>query len=204
MLLEPKLGKDLAASYRWSESNFAVEEIVMHAGPTGFQWTIRTGTRSLLQLFAAPSRKGRSVRPEQMDLRQLALRRDRASALSVSAYRWSHGGNGQAAAHGDTVTVKQVGESFGPSQRFTMDWGNIDGSTENISLGESGNPYSPYYRDQWDDYYNGRTFALPFTPGRSPRTRGTHSACCHEKEGWRIRDQGSEPTDKGRVPGPRL
>ena len=29
MILEPKLG-DLAGEYRWSESNFAEEEIVMH------------------------------------------------------------------------------------------------------------------------------------------------------------------------------
>ncbi len=59
--------------------------------------------------------------------------------------------------------MKQVGETFGPSQRFTMDWSNIDGSTENIVLGESGNPYSPYFRDQGNDYYSGRTFALPFS-----------------------------------------
>jgi penicillin amidase len=31
-------------------------------------------------------------------------------------------------------------------------------------LGESGNPYSPYFRDQWNDWYGGTTFALPFTP----------------------------------------
>ena len=30
LILEPKLGKD-AADYRWAESNFAEEEIVMHA-----------------------------------------------------------------------------------------------------------------------------------------------------------------------------
>ena len=54
--------------------------------------------------------------------------------------------------------------SNGPSQRFTMDWSNVDGSTENIVLGESGNPLSPYFRDQWNDWYNGTTFALPFTP----------------------------------------
>ena len=65
---------------------------------------------------------------------------------------------------GDTTTVKQVGRAFGPSQRFTMDWSNIDGSTENIVLGESGDPYSPYFRDQWNDYYGGTTFALPFSP----------------------------------------
>jgi penicillin amidase len=55
-----------------------------------------------------------------------------------------------------------VGRDFGPSQRFTMDWSNIDGSTENIVLGESGNPLSPYFRDQWSDWYGGTTFAFPF------------------------------------------
>jgi hypothetical protein len=71
---------------------------------------------------------------------------------------------------------------FGPSQRFTMDWSNIDGSTENIVLGESGNPLSPYFRDQWNDWYNGTTFALPFTPARSPPKPATRCACCHEKK----------------------
>jgi penicillin amidase len=73
-------------------------------------------------------------------------------------------GSGVHPLSGDTTTVKQVGRDFGPSQRFTMDWSNVDGSTENIALGESSNPYSPYFRDQWQDYYNGSTFALPFTP----------------------------------------
>ena len=73
-------------------------------------------------------------------------------------------GTGPLPLSGDTVTVKQVGRAFGPSQRFTMDWSNIDGSTEDIVLGESGNPLSPYFRDQWNDYYGGTTFSLPFTP----------------------------------------
>jgi penicillin amidase len=72
-------------------------------------------------------------------------------------------GTGAQPLSGDGVTVKQVGRAFGPSQRFTMDWSNIDGSTENIVLGESGNPFSPYFRDQWNDYYNGSTFPLPFS-----------------------------------------
>jgi penicillin amidase len=73
-------------------------------------------------------------------------------------------GTGAQPLSGDTTTVKQVGRDFGPSQRFTMDWSNIDGSTENIVLGESGNPLSPYFRDQWNDWYGGTTFAFPFTP----------------------------------------
>jgi len=73
-------------------------------------------------------------------------------------------GTGPQPQSGDGTTVKQVGRTLGPSQRFTMDWSNIDGSTENIVLGESSNPYSPYFRDQWKEYYGGTTFALPFSP----------------------------------------
>jgi len=41
-------------------------------------------------------------------------------------------------------------------------------------LGESGNPLSPYFRDQWNDWYNGTTFALPFTPAAvAAQTRHT-------------------------------
>ena len=72
-------------------------------------------------------------------------------------------GTGEQPLSGDTTTVKQVGRDFGPSQRFTMDWSNIDGSTENIVLGESGNPFSPYFRDQWNEWYGGATLAFPFT-----------------------------------------
>jgi penicillin amidase len=46
-----------------------------------------------------------------------------------------------------------------------MDWSAPDASTENIVLGESANPLSPWYRDQWPAWYNGTTFALPFSDG---------------------------------------
>ena len=70
------------------------------------------------------------------------------------------------------MTVKQVGRAFGPSQRFTMDWSDIDGSTENIVLGESGNPLSPYFRDQWNDYYARHDVRAAIQPcRRSPRKR---------------------------------
>jgi penicillin amidase len=72
-------------------------------------------------------------------------------------------GTGEQPLSGDKTTVKQADRDVGPSQRFTMDWSDVDGSTENIVLGESGDPYSPYYRDQWKDYYSGTTIALPFS-----------------------------------------
>jgi penicillin amidase len=163
LILEPRLGKD-AAEYRWSESNFAEEEIVMHANP---DWLPRT-YKNWDALLTDAVRRGMN---------------DGKAPADVS--RWNYGswhvvdiehpltaflprigrvaGTGEQPLSGDTTTVKQVGRDFGPSQRFTMDWSNIDGSTENIVLGESGNPLSPYFRDQWNDYYAGTTFAFPFT-----------------------------------------
>ncbi len=165
MMLEPKLGAGDAESYEWSESNFAVEEIVMNAVPDWLPPRYKDWDAFLCD----------AVRRAMVD-----------GKASPEISKWNYGswhvvdiehplsnflpyvsrmaGTGLLPLSGDTTTVKQVGRSFGPSQRFTMDWSNIDGSTEDIVLGESGNPYSPYFRDQWNDYYNGRTFALPFTP----------------------------------------
>lgn len=64
---------------------------------------------------------------------------------------------------GDTTTIKQVARTLGPSQRFTLNWGDMDGATENILTGESGDPLSPYYSDQWQYWHGGKTFALPFS-----------------------------------------
>lgn len=64
---------------------------------------------------------------------------------------------------GDGDTVKQVGRAFGPSERFTADLSNLDGSTLNIVNGQSGNLLSPYFNDQWTAWYRGTTFPLPFS-----------------------------------------
>jgi penicillin amidase len=164
LVLDAKLGKDLAVEYRWSESDFAEEEVIMHGSA---EWLPST-YKSWDALLTDAVRKGM----------------DKGKAPS-DVSRWTYGswhvvdiehplakflpligrmaGTGPQPLSGDTTTVKQVGRDFGPSQRFTMDWSNIDGSTENIVLGESSDPLSPYFRDQWNDYYAGTTFALPFT-----------------------------------------
>ncbi|MGA2277168.1 MAG: penicillin acylase family protein, partial [Terracidiphilus sp.] len=174
MILKPKLGEDFKY-YQWSESNFAEEEIIMHASP---DW-LAPGYKNWDELLTDAVRQGMKNNNAPQD-----------------AARWSYGswhvvdiehpldrilpdlfhvaGTGEQPISGDTTTVKAVGRAFGPSQRFTMDWSNIDGSTENIVLGESGNPDSPYFRDQWQDWYNGTTFALPFTsPAVAAQTRHT-------------------------------
>lgn len=165
MLLDPKLGKGLAVAYRWAESNFAEEEIVMHASP---EW-LPPGYKDWDAFLADAVRRAVKDNDAPSDLGKWTYGSwhvvDIEHPLSGFLPLVSRmAGTGEQPLSGGTLTVKQVSREFGPSQRFTMDWSNVDGSTENIVLGESGNPYSPYYRDQWSDYYNGRTFALPFTP----------------------------------------
>ena len=64
---------------------------------------------------------------------------------------------------GNGVTVKQVGRTFGPSERYTADLSNFDRSTLNTVTGQGGNLLSPYYMDQWKAWYEGTTFVLPFS-----------------------------------------
>jgi penicillin amidase len=64
---------------------------------------------------------------------------------------------------GNNYTVKAVGRGFGPSERLTLNFANFDESTLNLVTGESGIFLSPYYLDQWKAWYEGSTFAFPFS-----------------------------------------
>ena len=164
MILEPKLCK-VAADYHWGESAFAEEEIVMHAKP---EWLPKE-YKNWDALLTAAVRKGmrNGNAPGNLDhwtygsWHVVDVEHPLAALLPFLS---RVAGTGPQPQSGDGATVKQVGRTLGPSQRFTMDWSNIDASTENIVMGESGNPFTPYFRDQWNDWYNGTTFALPFTP----------------------------------------
>ena len=61
-------------------------------------------------------------------------------------------------APGDGTTVKVIGAQFGPSERFTADLSSPDTAFANITTGESGNPRSPWYLDQFKPWLNGTTF----------------------------------------------
>jgi penicillin amidase len=64
---------------------------------------------------------------------------------------------------GSRYTVKAVTRNHGPSERFTANLADLDQSTLNIVTGQGGNFLSPYYMDQWNAWYEGTTFTLPFS-----------------------------------------
>jgi penicillin amidase len=163
MLLKPKLGDEWKL-YHWAESLFAGEQILMNEPAA---W-LPPEYASWDDFLADMVRQGLAAGGAPGDLRQ--WRYGYAHPLDVEHplfgllpwfRKWT--GTGAQPQSGDGSTVKQVGRTFGPSQRFTIDWSNVDGATEDITMGESGDPLSPYYRDQWTYWYGGTTFALPFS-----------------------------------------
>ena len=74
---------------------------------------------------------------------------------------------------GSKYTVKAVTRYHGPSERFTANLADLDESTLNLVTGEAGNFMSPYYMDQWQAWYEGTTFTLPFTP-QAVNARAAH------------------------------
>jgi penicillin G amidase len=76
-------------------------------------------------------------------------------------------GTGPQAKSGDRTTVKQIDLAFGPSERFTADLGDPDRTTLDLAVGQSGNPASPWYMDQFQDWFNGKTYPLAFSPSAS-------------------------------------
>ena len=62
----------------------------------------------------------------------------------------------------------------GPSERFTANLADLDESTLNVVTGQAGNFLSPYYMDQWKNWYEGTTLPLPFT------TKAIESSKAHQ------------------------
>jgi len=174
LILKPKLG-DAEGFYSWSEKDFAEEEIIMHGSAA---W-LPPGCKNWDALLTDAVRQGMKDGKAPADVAQWSYRSWHVVNIEHPLARYlplagRMAGTGEQPVSGDTDTVKAAGRGYGPSQRFTMDWSDVDGSTENIVLGESANPDSPYFRDQWKDWYGGTTFALPFTPAAvAAQTRHT-------------------------------
>ena len=64
---------------------------------------------------------------------------------------------------GTSTTVKATTANHGPSMRMVVDFSDLDHSINNLTLGESGQVFSPYYKDQFDAWYTGHSFPMPFS-----------------------------------------
>jgi penicillin amidase len=159
---------ELAELYAWQTSNTALESLLNHQPqrwlPPGFRnWDdfLSAVLAEALRTGGAPrnlaSWKYGSIHTVSIDHPILGSRTLLAKLLGVQA------GSGDQPIPGDTTTIRATAHAFGPSERFTADLASPDATTANITTGQSGNPASPNYLDQFLPWLNGGTFALPLT-----------------------------------------
>ena len=75
-------------------------------------------------------------------------------------------------ADGGTLdTVKAMGVGHGPAMRMVSDLANFDNSLMEIATGESGQAASPYYRDQFREWFEGRGIPAPFSEAAEEKAR---------------------------------
>lgn len=163
MILRSRLGEEWNL-YRWYESSFVEEEIVSEQSR---RWLPQKYS-NWNDFLADAVDRGMTALQAPRDLKNWHYGEVHPVEIEHPLYGsvpWlrSWTGTGIHPQSGDGTTVKQVSRTFGPSERLTVDFSNLDRSTLNIVTGQSGDPLSPYYMDQWPYWYSGTTFALPFS-----------------------------------------
>jgi penicillin G amidase len=171
VLLEPKLGEASAdgpdyglswKSYHWMMETAWLENVLSQRPQ---RW-LPPGFANYDDLLAAAVEATVKDAPEEIDGwkwgpdHSVTIQNPVLGKIPIIR-RWT--GPGIQVQSGSEYTVKAAGRDYGPSERFTADLSNFDSSTLNVVTGNSGNFLSPYYMDQWQAWYTGYTFVLPFS-----------------------------------------
>jgi penicillin G amidase len=165
-ILRPKLGDDLSG-YNWSMSSIFLQNVLTNnwtrwlpPGDADFKATLMAsleeGVRAIPALVGSNSRAAWQWGPTI----PLTFHHPLAGSLPLVGSYMNVGPVPQA---GTQTTVKQTTPTVGPSMRMVVDFSDFEKSVQNITLGESGQFLSPYYKDQFDAWNNGRSFPMLFS-----------------------------------------
>jgi penicillin amidase len=166
-LSTPEL-EDLIHLYTWDELDSALEQILQHTParwlPHAFpNWDdfLTTAVQRGLKLRKAPTNLSTWTygKLHPVDIAHPVF----GSHSPISTLLGTATGSGFHPNGGDGTTIKAAGTTFGPSERFTADLANPDNTHANITTGESGNPASPWFLDQFEPWLTGTTFLLPLS-----------------------------------------
>ncbi len=163
ILLKSKLGDDWR-SYRWFMKPVWLENVIANQPA---RW-LPQGYANFDALLTAAVEAAVS---DASATRSLSTWRwGTVHRVDITHPFWSHfpilkrtAGTGSLPMPGDDQTVNQQAPPLGPSERLTVDFSNLDQTTLNIVNGQSGDIFDDHYNDQWDAYYHGQTFTLPFS-----------------------------------------
>ena len=155
--------------YIWGEKTYAEEQIILHAPA---RW-LPSRDSKWDDLLAAAVENGLIAALAPQDITHWTYGKTHTVDIQHPIFEISPliggilgvpTGTGSHPQSGDTTTVKQVSRTFGPSERLTVDFSDLDHSTLNLVLGQSGNPLSPWFMDQFPAWYYNTTYTLPYTP----------------------------------------
>lgn len=179
LLLEPKLGEEAKDSealswkdYKWFMSSVWLEQVLLKQPKrwlppryADYDAVLAAAVEAALKQPDAPANlndwkwgKASPLYIQNPVLGRLPLLR-----------RWT--GPGLVEQDGGAFAVKQVGRNFGPSERMTVDFSDLDQTTLNVVTGQSGNFLSPHYMDQWKAWYGGTTMTVPFSAAAVDKTK---------------------------------
>ena len=165
-ILKPKLGDDLSG-YRWGMSTIFLESAMAN------NWTrwLPPGDSSFQETLIKSLEEGVKQIPSRVGSRNhdawkwgntipLTFYHPLGQGVRLLGRLLDVGPFPQA---GTSTTVKATTSRHGPSMRMVVDFSDLDHSVNNLTLGESGQVFSPYYKDQFDAWYNGRSFPMSFS-----------------------------------------
>jgi penicillin amidase len=171
LVLEPKLGaapnSESHSSLDWKSYHWMMETVFLEnvLANQPARW-LPLGVSSYDDLLVTATQKALEKAPADLHSwkwgpqNSLTIENPVLGRIPVLR-RWT--GPGTVPQSGSVYTVKAGGRTYGPSERYTADLSNWDASTLNTVTGQSGNFFSPYYMDQWQAWYRGYTFTLPFS-----------------------------------------
>lgn len=167
MLLQPHLG-DAASLYTWRERSYVLENLVANA-PARWLPAQYTNWNDLL---TAALEKGMEQKHAPSNLatwkwgetNRVHLQHPIFAASRIlRLFAGAPIGTGSQAIPGTVNTVRVGRKDHGASMRFVDDPMDPDHASMILVTGESGNPASGWYLDQFPLWLNGKTLTLPFT-----------------------------------------
>ena len=173
-ILRPKLGNDLSG-YNWPMRYVFLANVVdgrlarwLPPGDANFDVTLIKSLEEAVRQIPYLVRSHAHAAWRWGDTIPLTFHHPFSGASPLLARLLDVGPFPQA---GTARTVKATTSAHGPSMRIVNDLSDLDNSVLVITLGESGQVFSPYYRDQFATWYAGGNLPMPFSD--SAVNRGT-------------------------------
>ncbi len=165
-ILRPKLGDDLSG-YNWPMRYVFIANVVdtrlprwLPPGDADFDVTLIKSLEDAVQQIPGLVHSHDHDAWRWGETIPLTFHHPLAGASPLLARLFDVGPFPQA---GTARTVKAATPNHGPSMRIVDDLSDLNNCVQEITLGESGEVFSPYYRDQFETWYSGGNFPMLFS-----------------------------------------